>query len=70
LQIKHHSTVDLIHRLEKSGRIVREAGMTDQREVLIRLTPSGEHTLHEFSVERALGTAVRQAKRTRRPEGT
>ncbi|HTS77867.1 MAG TPA: MarR family transcriptional regulator [Bryobacteraceae bacterium] len=78
LQIKHHSTVDLINRLEKSGRILREPGADDHREVLIRLTPQGERTLRELSVEhqieltkigpklmRALSGAIRLARRIR-----
>lgn len=51
LQLRHHSTVDLIDRLQKSGRIVREQGIDDRREVLIRLTPEGERTLRDLSVE-------------------
>ena len=79
LQIKHHSTVDLINRLEKSGQIVREPGIEDHREVLIRLTGDGESTLRKLSVEhqieltkagprlmRALSVAIRFAERTRR----
>jgi len=76
LQIKHHSTVDLIDRLEKAGRIAREAGTKDRREVLVRLTAEGERILRALSEEhqteltkagprlmRALAAAVRVAKR-------
>lgn len=78
LQIKHHSAVDLINRSEQSGRIVREPGADDHREVLIRLTPEGERTLRELSVEhqveltkigpklmRALSAAIRSAQPVR-----
>jgi DNA-binding MarR family transcriptional regulator len=78
LQIKHHSAVDLIDRLERSGRIVREPGTEDRRQVLIRLTPEGERVLRDLSVEhqielskvgpklmRALGAAIKLAKRGR-----
>jgi len=51
LQIRHHSAVDLINRLVKSGRIVREPGKEDRREVLIRLTPEGERILRDLSLE-------------------
>jgi len=51
LQIKHHSTVDLIDRLEEAGRIVRQPAMSDRRQVLIRLTPEGERILRNLSVE-------------------
>jgi DNA-binding MarR family transcriptional regulator len=76
LQIRHHSTVDLINRLVKSDRVVREPGTDDRREVLIRLTPNGEQILRDLSVEhqaeltktgpkllRALAAAVKQARR-------
>lgn len=76
LQIRHHSTVDLINRLVKAGKIVREAGTEDRREVLVRLTPEGKRILRDLSVEhqaeltkigpkllRALGAAVRRAER-------
>jgi DNA-binding MarR family transcriptional regulator len=51
LQIRHHSAVELINRLVKSGRVVREPGTVDRREVLIRLTSEGERILRELSVE-------------------
>ena len=51
LQIRHHSAVELINRLAKSGRVVREPGIEDRREVLIRLTPEGERILRDLSVE-------------------
>ena len=76
LQIKHHSAVDLIDRLERSGRIAREPGTEDRREVLVRLTPDGERILRALSLEhqielsrvgpklmRALGAAIKIAKR-------
>ena len=76
LQIRHHSTVDLINRLVKNGLIVREPGTEDRREVLIRLTREGECILRDLSVEhqteltkvgpklmRALGSAIKLAKR-------
>lgn len=80
LQIKHHSTVDLINRLVKTGRIVREPGRDDRREVLVRLTPAGEQILRDLSVEhqteltkvgpklmRALAAAIKLAKSRTRP---
>lgn len=51
LQIRHHSTVDLINRAVKTGSLVREPGTEDRREVLIRLTPEGERILRDLSVE-------------------
>lgn len=75
LQIKHHSAVDLIDRMEKSGTIVREPGKEDRRQVLIRLTPEGDRILRDLSEEhqaeltkagpeltRALSAAMRLSK--------
>ena len=75
LQIRHHSTVDLINRLVKAGRIVREPSTEDRREVLVRLTAEGERILRNLSLEhqmeltkvgpklmRALAAAIRLAK--------
>lgn len=80
LQIKHHSTVDLINRLVTSGKIVREPGTNDRREVLVRLTPEGERILRDLSLEhqteltkvgpklmRALAAAIKLAKQSPRP---
>lgn len=79
LQIRHHSAVELINRLAKSGRVVREPGTEDRREVLIRLTPEGERILRELSVEhqieltrsgpklmRSLAAAIRRAPHKRK----
>ena len=78
LQIRHHSAVDLVNRLAKSGRIVKESGTKDRRQVLVRLTPEGESILRDLSVEhqmeltkigpklmRALAAAIKLAKRRR-----
>ena len=82
LQIRHHSAVDLIDRLERAGRIVREQGAADRREVLVRLTPAGEQILRQLSLEhqleltkagpklmRALAAAIKLAKRGQRKRG-
>jgi DNA-binding MarR family transcriptional regulator len=83
LRIKHHSAVNLINRLVTAGRIVREPGTDDRREVLVRLTPERERILRDLSVEhrtelgkigprlmRALAAAIKRAKQRgpRRPE--
>ena len=39
LQIRHHSTVELVNRLAAGGYIRRHRGADDGREVLISLTP-------------------------------
>jgi len=49
LQIQHHSAVELVNRLSRSGYVKRRAG-EDRREVLLSLTPKGEKVLRELSL--------------------
>ena len=50
LQIQHHSTVELIDRLVERGLIKRLRDETDQRRVIIHLTPEGEQVLRRLSL--------------------
>jgi DNA-binding MarR family transcriptional regulator len=50
LQIRHHSTVELVNRLVRSGYVRRRRGNDDRREVLISLTVDGEQVLRELSL--------------------
>jgi DNA-binding MarR family transcriptional regulator len=50
LCLKHHSTVELINRLEQRHAIIRRPSPHDRREVLIELTPFGEEILGKLSV--------------------
>jgi DNA-binding MarR family transcriptional regulator len=50
LCLKHHSTVELINRLERRGAVVRTPSEHDRREVLIQLTQHGEELLEKLSV--------------------
>ncbi len=50
LCLKHHSTVELINRLEQRGAVVRHQSEHDRREVLIALTPFGEEVLEKLAV--------------------
>ncbi|HEY7302729.1 MAG TPA: MarR family transcriptional regulator [Bryobacteraceae bacterium] len=50
LCLKHHSTVELINRLEQRGAVVRRHSDQDRREVLIELTGFGEEVLERLSV--------------------
>ena len=50
LQLRHHSTVELIDRLAERGLIERSRDEADQRRVLINLTPYGEEVLKKLSV--------------------
>lgn len=49
LLIRHHSAVGLVDRLVQRGAVERVHGETDQREILIRVTPRGERLLKELS---------------------
>ena len=50
LQIQHHSTVELINRLEAGGYVRRERAQDDKREVLLALTTKGERLLAELAL--------------------
>jgi DNA-binding MarR family transcriptional regulator len=50
LQIQHHSTVELMDRLEARGLVRRLRSRTDRRIVLVRLTRRGEQTLKRISL--------------------
>jgi DNA-binding MarR family transcriptional regulator len=50
LQIQHHSTVELVDRLEKNGYVSRKRSDRDRREVLIALTPKAERVLRELTL--------------------
>ncbi len=78
LFIQHHSAVELINRLEKSGAIARHAAVEDKREVWIRLTPAGRATLRKLALAhraelersgpelaRALQSVLREARRAK-----
>jgi DNA-binding MarR family transcriptional regulator len=50
LFIQHHSAVELVNRLERTGAIARHAGTDDKREVWIRLTPTGRASLRKLAL--------------------
>ena len=50
LQIQHHSTVELINRMEERGLIERSRDENDQRRVNIRLTANGDEVLRKLSL--------------------
>lgn len=45
LQLRHHSTVELIDRLVDRGYLVRAANPGDRRQVFVNITPRGESVL-------------------------
>jgi DNA-binding MarR family transcriptional regulator len=50
LQIRHHSTVELVNRLARGGYVRRKRGDKDRREVQLSLTVKGEKVLSELSL--------------------
>jgi DNA-binding MarR family transcriptional regulator len=48
--IQHHSTVELVNRLEQTGAIARASGPDDRREVWVRLTASGQASLRKLAL--------------------
>jgi DNA-binding MarR family transcriptional regulator len=50
LQLKHHSTVELVNRLEKLGYIQRTVSKQDRRQVIVHLTHSGASILRKLSL--------------------
>jgi DNA-binding MarR family transcriptional regulator len=50
LLLRHHSTVELVDRLEQLGAVRREPDPEDRRAVLVRLTRKGESLLHRLTV--------------------
>jgi len=49
MHIQHHSTVELINRLESGGYVHRKRARDDRREVLLALAPKGERVLAELA---------------------
>ena len=50
LQIKHHSAVELVDRLEERGLVSRSRAASDRRQAVVRLTPQGEAELEKLSM--------------------
>lgn len=49
MQIRHHSAVELVNRLEARGFVRRIRANHDRREVLLALTPKGQKVLAELA---------------------
>jgi len=52
LQIRHHSAVELVDRMEKRGLCRRERSKADRRLVLLQVTPRGEKLLQRLVRQR------------------
>jgi len=50
LQLKHHSTVELVNRLEKLGYVARRMSEHDRRQVIVHLTDAGASILRKLSI--------------------
>ena len=48
LLLKHHSTVELVDRLEANDLVIRSRGQEDRRQVFVHLQPKGEQLLEEI----------------------
>ena len=52
LALRHHSTVELIDRLEANGLVKRTRGREDRRQVLVSLQPRGEKLVEKVVTKR------------------
>jgi DNA-binding MarR family transcriptional regulator len=52
LSLRHHSTVELIDRMESHGYVKRIRGREDRRQVLVALQPKGERLLERVVEQR------------------
>ena len=62
LQVKHHTAVSLVNRMEQAGLVRREPNEEDRRQVFVRLTATGSQILEQVAV------LHRQEMRVRSPE--
>jgi DNA-binding MarR family transcriptional regulator len=49
LQLRHHSTVELVNRLSTRGLVARRRDGDDRREVVVALRPAGEKILRRLA---------------------
>ena len=52
MQLRHHSVVELVDRLERQQLLRRERSRTDRRQVIVNLTPRGEKILSRLARQR------------------
>jgi DNA-binding MarR family transcriptional regulator len=50
LQVKHHTAVGLVDKLEHLRFVRRQQGVADRRQVFVRLTPAGSRVLAKVAV--------------------
>ena len=49
VQLRHHSTVELLDRLQRRGLVKRSRNLRDRRQILLRTTPRGERVLRRLA---------------------
>lgn len=49
LQVRHHTAVSLVDKLEARGLVRRERGVEDRRQVYVRLTGTGSRVLGQVA---------------------
>jgi DNA-binding MarR family transcriptional regulator len=54
LSLQHHSTVELVDRMEEHGYVKRVPDRKDRRQVLVRLEPLGEKLLARVAAKRII----------------
>src|ERR1700692_2078655 len=52
MQLRHHSVVELVDRLERRQLLRRERSRTDRGQVILHLTPRGERILTRLAKQR------------------
>src|ERR1035437_2758043 len=52
MQLRHHSIVELVDRLERQQLLRRERSRTDRRQVILHLTPRSEKILTRLAKQR------------------
>jgi DNA-binding MarR family transcriptional regulator len=52
MQLRHHSVVELVDRLERRLLLRRERSRVDRREVIVHLTPRGERIILRLAKQR------------------
>ena len=50
LQVKHHTAVSLVDRMEELDYVRREPSQADRRQVFVQLTPAGSRVLSKVAV--------------------
>ena len=51
LQLRHHSTVELVDRLVSRGMVRRRRDTRDRREIVVELRPAGEAVLTKLALQ-------------------